>query len=78
MTVTVSTNNPECALFNSLGGSDGKWGYAWPSITFHAGLKAGETKYLKVSNGEWKGAWTAAVSITPEEGNAYTEKKRYS
>ncbi|WP_408072001.1 hypothetical protein [Butyrivibrio sp. JL13D10] len=77
VTVTASTHNPECALFNSLGGSDGKRGYAWPSIAFHAGLKAGETKYLKVSNGEWKGAWTASVSITPEEGNAFKVAKSY-
>lgn len=77
VTVTASTNNPECAVFNSLGGSDGKSTYAWPCATFHVGMKAGETKYLKVSNGTWKGAWTASVSISPEEANTFETAKKY-
>jgi len=36
--------------------------------TVHVGLKAGETKYIKVLN-NYKASWNISLSITPEEVN---------
>lgn len=43
--------------------------------TVHVGLKAGETKYVKVLN-NYKASWNVSLSITPEEVNTIKAAKK--